>query len=255
VTGGRVSTIPTWQAAAVGYGENSGLVGQFLGAHNSVWLYSGAQVVSQQAIGTGVFQSTQSLWLSQQITTGAGQTSIPSVGLQLSTVGGSPTSNLIPPITLGLYADSGGVPAGPALAKVTVSCMYVYGQPFWAVFPLGASGLTAGTVYHLVTNLVGTAGHYYAWQQSTAGTGAATSPDGTTWTGQPFGLMYQVYGPGGTGLLQTITEDNGAQLTTLSYDSLNRLTGIQVSVLGQDGNFITSSGTLAWSNGLVTGVS
>jgi hypothetical protein len=249
-----VSTVPTLQAAASGQPGNAGLVGQFLAAHNTAFVYSGAQVVVSQATGSGVYQSTQAQWLSQTIVTGSSQTVIGSIGLQLSTVGGSPTSALIAPLTVGLYADSGGLPSGSALAAATVSCQYVYGQPFWAVIPLSAT-VTASTQYHLVTNLVGTSGHYYVWQQSNQTTGAATAPDGVTWTQQPYGLMYEVLDQTASGQLLAISEDNGAVLTSFTYNSLGQIATVTQFATTQSGGSISSSGTLSYTSGLLTGVS
>ena len=248
-----MSTIPTLQAAASGQQGNAGLVGQFLAAHNAAFTYSGQALISSQATGSGVYQSTQSQWLAQTITTGVSQTAIGSVALQLSTTGGSPTTALIAPLTVGLYADSGGQPTGSALATATVSCQYVYGQPFWASVPLTAT-VTASTTYHLVTSLVGTSGHYYVWQQSNQTQGAATAPDGATWTNQTYGLMYEVFDATSTGRLLSISEDSGSVITTLTYTALGQIATVTQFAATQSGSSITSSGTLSYSNGLLTGV-
>lgn len=249
-----MSTVPTMLAAASGQPGNAGLVSQFLAAHTAAFIYSGARVVSSQATGSGVYQSTASQWLSQEIVTGSSQTVIGSIALQLSTVGGSPTSALIAPLTVGLYADSGGLPSGSALATATVSSQYVYSQPFWAVIPLTAT-VTASTTYHLITNLVGSASHYYAWQQSNQTTGVATAPDGVTWTQQPYGLMYEVLDQTASGQLLSISEDNGQLITTLTYNSVGQIATVSQYAATQTGSSITSSGTLSYTSGLLTGVS
>lgn len=249
-----MSTVPAMLAAASGQPGNAGLINQFLAAHNASFVYSGAQVVVSQATGTGVYQSTQSQWLSQTFTTGVSQTAIGSVALQLSAIGGSPTSALIAPLTVGLYADSGGLPSGSALATATVSSQYVYSQPFWMSVPLPVT-VTPSTTYHLVTSLVGASGHYYVWQQSNQVTGAATAPDGVTWTQQPYGLMYEVLDQTASGQLTSISEDNGALITTFTYTSLGLIATITQTAVTQAGSSISSSGTLTYSNGLLTGVS
>lgn len=249
-----MSTIPTLLAAGSGQAGNAGLVTQFLAAHNASFAYSGRALISSQATGSGVYQSTQSQWLAQKFTAGAGQTVVGSVGLQLSTVGGSPTSALIAPLTVGLYADSGGLPSGSALATAVVSCQYVYAQPFWVSVPLAAT-VTASTVYHLVVSMVGTASHYYVWQQSNQVTGAATAPDGVTWTNAAYGLMFEVFDATSSGQLLSVSEDSGSVITTFAYNSLGLIATISQYAVTQSGSSIQSSGTLSYSDGLLTGVS
>lgn len=250
-----MSTVPTWLAATAGYDANAGVTGQFLGAHTSTFLYSGAQIISQRATGSGVYQSTQSQWLSQAFTTGSSQTAIGSINLQLSTVGGSPTLALIPVLTVGIYADDGSglLPTGSPLVTAQISNNYVYSSSFWVSIPLPLT-VTTSTNYHVVTNLVGSTGHYYTWQQSNQTAGAASAPDGVTWTASSFGLMYQLLDQTSTGLITAISEDGGAFLTTLAYNSLNQVTSITQFCTAQ-GGYIQSSGTLSYTNGFLTGVS
>lgn len=250
-----MSAIPAYQAATAGRSAQAGHVSQFLAAHTSTFVYSGGTAISSQATGTGVYSDTLSQWLTQKITTGVSQTTIGNVQLQLSTIGGSPTLPLIPALQVGLYADAAGLPSGPLLASATVAGTYVYSSPFWVTVPLAVSGLSAGAPYHLVVTMVGSAGHYYAWQRSNQVTGAASSPDGVTWTNQTYGLMYEVFDQSGTGLLQVISDDGGAHIQTFTYDSLNRISQIAEFTTAQDGTTIQSSGTLSYSNGLMTGVS
>jgi hypothetical protein len=247
-----VSTIPTMQAAVPGQPGNAGLITQFLATHNAAFIYSGQALISSQSTGAGVYQSTQSQWLAQTITTGVSQTAIGSVALQMSAVGGSPTSALITPLTIGLYADASGQPTGSALATATVSCQYVYSAPFWVTIPLLAT-VTASTAYHLVASPAGTASHYYAWQQSNQPSGAATAPDGTTWTNQTYGLMYQVYDATATGQLTAIGEDG--LLTQFTYTAVGLIATVTQYATAQNGGSIVSSGALSYSNGLFTGVS
>lgn len=228
---------------------------QLIGAHQATFLYSGGKIVSQQTTGSGVFQGSQNNWSSQTIVTTSSQTAIGSVNLQLNAVGGSPTLNLIPVITIGLYADGSGLPTGSAIVSTTVSNNYVYTAPFWVSIPLPATGLSPSTQYHIVINMVGSASHYYAWQQSNQNNGAATSPDGLVWTFQNFGMMYQVLDQTSTGNVTTIFEDNGARFITLTYNALNQVSSVSEFVTAQGGGYIQSSGTLAYTNGVLTGVS
>lgn len=249
-----MSTIPAWLAATAGFDANAGVFNQFLGGHPSTILYSGAQVVTQQATGSGIYQSSQSQWMSQAFATSNSQTVIGSINLQLSTVGGSPSLPLIPVLTVGIYADDGSglLPTGSALVSALISNSYVYSSPFWVSIPLPLS-VTPSTNYHVVTNMVGATNHYYVWQQSTQTAGAATSPDGVTWTASSFGLMYQILDQTNTGLITAISEDGGAFLTTLTYTAQKQVATITQFSTSQ-GSYITSSGSLAYTNGFLTGV-
>ena len=245
---------PTWQAATAGQNGAAGHANQFLGTHGSVFLYQGA-LASSQTIGSSVYSSTQSQWLAQAITTGSGQTAIGYVQLQLSTVGGSPTSAPIAPLTVSLYANSGGVPTGSPLASTTISCQYVYSAPFWVTIPLPATGLTPNHTYQIVTRPVGTTGHYYVWQQSNQVTGAATSTSGTSWAAQAFGLMYQVYDQSSAGQLQLIYEDAGARWTQLTYSTTGQISQLTEHTVGQAATgYQYTTSTLSYTNGLLTGV-
>lgn len=230
------------------------MVDQFLPTHNTTFLYSGAQIITSQSTGSGLYQSTQNQWMAQTFTTGNAQTAIGSVNLQLSTVGGSPTLPLIPVLTVSIYADSSGQPLGPALASATISNNYVYTSPFWVSIPMPLT-VTPSTVYHIVTNLVGSTGHYYVWQQSNQTSGSATAPDGVTWSFQAYGLMYQILDQTSTGLVTAIAEDNGSKFTSISYTNLNQVSTVTEFVTAQASSYIQSSGTLSYTNGLLTGVS
>lgn len=239
----------------MGSTANAGHTNQELVYHNAALLYQGA-LASSQATGTGVYDDTLTQWLSQSIVTGVSQTAIGYVQLQLSTIGGSPTLPLIAPVTVSLYASGGGVPIGASLATTTVSCTTVYNSAFWVTVPLGVSGLTPNTTYEIVTQLVGTAGHYYVWQQSNQTTGSATSPDGTSWSLQTHGLMYRVYDQSAVGNLMTIYEDDGARTVSLTYNSVGEISTVTEYTVGQTTTgYLQTTCTLSYANGLITGVS
>lgn len=248
-------TTPTWQAATVGSTAGAGHTNQFLSYHNASLLYQG-NLVSSQTTGTGVYDDTLTQWLSQSIVTGVSQTAIGYVQLQLATIGGSPTLPLIAPLTVSLYASASGVPTGSPLATTTVSCATVYNAAVWVTVPLAASTLTPNTTYEVVTQLVGTAGHYYVWQRSNQVTGSATSPDGTTWSPQTHGLMYRVYNQSATGQLMTIYEDNGDRTVSLTYNSVGGISQVVEYTVGQTATgYLQTNCTLSYTNGLITGVS
>jgi len=241
-------------AATVNKRGDAGLINQFLVNHTAQYSWSAGVVVDSQQTGAGTYIDSLNQWLSQTTTTGSSQTTIGSISLQVSAFGGSPTLTLIPALTVSLYADAAGVPTGSALASATVASTYVYSAPFWVSIPLTAT-VTPSTVYHYVIAITGTAGHYYLIQKSNQLTGCATSPDGSTWTTQNFGLMYRTYDGTSGGLLKSVSEDNGNLLVNYTYNSLNQITGYTQYTLAQDGTFLQTSGTITYTNGLPTGVS
>ena len=122
--------------------------------------------------------------------------------------------------------------------------------------PLPITGLTPLANYHIVTQIVGTSSHYYTWQRSNQTSGAATSANGTSWTNQTYGLMYQVYDTSSNGQLLSIFEDNGARWTDFTYNvngSINQIS--QYTVAQTSASYLQTVGTLSYTNGLLTGVS
>jgi hypothetical protein len=246
----------TWLAASAGSAARPGQINQFLGSHSSAWLYSGNTLQSHQTTGSAEFQSSDGQYMAQTFTTASTQTTVGQVLLQISTVGGSPITALIPALTVAVYANSGGVPTGSALGSATVTSQYVYTSPFWVQVPLGLAGLSVSTPYQLVVSAAGTATNHYAWQQSNQTSGASVSPDGLSWSAQSFGLMYQVYDQSGQIWPPlSLIDDDGARVTTFAYNSLVQLTGITESVVSQDGSSFFSSRTISYSGQYPTGVS
>lgn len=250
------TTTPDWLGAATGSPGMAGQVNQFLGDHNSVITY-GEVLASSQATGTAVYTGTDVNAIAQLITTAPAQTSISSVAIQLSTVGGSPVTNSIPNLTVSIFNSLSGAPTGSAVTSVTLTETYVYSSPFWVSVPLTLGGLTGGTDYFIVTSMVGTSSNLYVWQRSTQTTGAFTSTDEISWIPATYGLMYQVNQPGGASTtVKLISEDDGARTTQFSYDANNQLLSLVqfTTTQGGSGSFLTAP-TFTYTNGLITGVS
>jgi hypothetical protein len=246
-----MSAVPAWIAATTGQPGQAGHVNQLLGRHNTVLLYGGATQAGLTT-GTAAYTSTANTWIAQQVTPTA--SAIGGLLLQINAVGGSPITPLTDPLAVALYEDSNGAPTGSPLAAAVVSSEQIYTAPYWVPVPLVVSGLTPGTAYQLVSSPAGDTAHYYAWQQAT-GTGASTSPDGETWTPTNTGLMHQVLDQSVTGPLTGVVEDGGTRVTQLGYDSSARLSTITETVVDQVGAAFTSTRTLAYSGGLLIGVS
>lgn len=234
------------------------MVNQFFGAHNSTFVYDSAVLQASQTIGAATYLTTQDQYISQSFMTGASQTAIGEVWLQVSVVGGSAITDNVAPLFVGIYADSGGEPAGSPLAVSFLTETAIYAAPFWVIFPLAVSGLTPSTTYHLVTYPVGTATSYYVWQENNQTGGASTTPDFILWTDQPFGMMYQIYDQTAAfgSLLKYVIVDEGSQWIQYTYDGnklLSTITQYTVNQLGTGS--ISSTWTLTYSNGQLTGIS
>lgn len=249
---------PSWQAASTNYAGNAVHVNQFLGTHTSEFIYSGT-IQDSQSTGNSVYSSTQGNYLAQTFTTATNQTAVGSLQLQVSTIGGSPTSELISPLVVGIYATAGNTPTGSPLAYTEILSLYVYSSPFWVTVPLPVVGLTGGTKYAIVTGSVGTSSHYYVWQHSNQVSGASTSTNsGVSWTANNYGFMYRVSDNSvgsGSSLPIFVYDDNGNRWTKFSYNSNGTLATVSGRTLAQNGTFLTFSSTLTYTNGLVTGVS
>ncbi|HTK65378.1 MAG TPA: hypothetical protein VL595_23510 [Pseudonocardia sp.] len=247
---------PDWLAATAGHQGNAGAITQFLGTHTSTWIYAGNTLQVSEATGSGLYVSTAGTYLAQEVTTGPGQTTIGSLGLQISAVGGSPITATIPPLQVSLYASASGLPTGSLLATTAVAEQTVYSAPFWLTAPLAVAGLTPSTPYVLTVASAGTSSAYYAWQRSNQSSGAATSPDGVTWTPQAYGLMFEVYDTSGTtGPPLYLIDDDGARVTALTYNSAGQLASITETTVAQGGTALYSQRALTYSNGLLIGVS
>jgi hypothetical protein len=245
---------PVWLGATAGYQGLAGQVNQFVGSHTTQWLYTGNQQANETT-GDSIYQSTEELYLAQVFTTGASQTTVGRVLLQISTVGGSPVNNTIDNLTVSLVSSSFNAPSATVLAQTSLLETYVYMQPFWVEVPLLATGLTASTPYWLVVSTAGSPSAYYVWQQSNQANGCSTAPDGVTWSPQAFGLMYQVFDASANpnSVIQGFSEDGGARTVAFTWTS-GYLTGLVETTQTQGGGSLTSSRTITYSNGQIIGV-
>jgi hypothetical protein len=250
-----MATAP-WLAASAGYRPQPGQINQLLGSHRSTWIYSGNTLQSSETAGSALYVSSASQYLSQSFITGSTQTTIGNVHLQVSTVGGSPVSAAITPLTVAIYASSAGLPTGAPLATTALSEIAVYSGAFWLPVPVGVSGLTASTVYQIAVSPAGSGGAYYAWQRSNQSSGASTSTNGTSWTAQAYGFMFKVFDQSGTSWPPLhLVDDGGARLTDFTYNTAGQLLTITEQVVSQAGAVQYSKRTLTYSGNTLIGVS
>lgn len=254
-----MATTPTWQAATSGQPALAGHVNQFLGTHGSTILYDAVQQAGNTTTGS-TSTNSNGIYIAQSFTTGASQTAI---GYIIAPIDSPTTSSgsVLAPTTLSLYANSAGAPTGSALVSVTVTAEYAYiaggsgGSDTRVVFPLPITGLTANTQYWLVLAPAGNSTNHFTWFQSTAGSGASTSTNGTTWTTQAYGLRYQVFDQTASGLLKCIWDDAGARWLAFTRNSVSNIQLYPEYTAGQTtAGYVQSVRNLSYTNGLLTGV-
>lgn len=241
-----MGTTPTWQGATAGQPALAAQVNQFLGAHNSTFLYAATQKVAQSTAGSGGVNSN-SLYIAQSFTSASGQTQVGRVVLTLA-VTASPS-----PLTVGLYANSGGAPTGSALVSAAVPKEFLTGSPATLSIPLPAT-ISALTQYWIVTTAVGDVSNFYTWSKSNQVTGASTSANGTTWAAQAYGLLYQVYDQTASGNLTHTYDDSGARWSLLAYNGSNQITQLAEYSVAQSSGYIESNRTLTYSSGQLIGM-
>lgn len=239
---------PTWLAATTGQATKAGQVNQFLGAHAATLVYQGAQTAAQSTAGTGGTNSN-SLWIAQSFTTAVGQTAIGRVAPTFS-ITGTPTT----PLTVAIYASSGGAPSGSPLVTTLLPQEFLSGTPTVRSIPLPCT-VTASTTYWIVTQADGDPSNFYTWSKSNQVSGASTSTNGTTWTAQAYGLLYQVFDQTVTPPIKHTWEDTGARWTSFGVDAFNRYTSLFEFTQGQTATgYLASVRTLAYTSGVLTSV-
>ena len=240
-------TSPPWLAATAGQAGQAGQVNQFLTSHAVTCVYTGAEQASQSTAGTGGVNS-DSLWIAQSFATAVGQTTAGYVVLTAA-VTGTPA-----PWTVSIQADSAGAPSGTALVSAAVPKEFLSGTAAAQLVMLPVTGLTASTTYWIVAEAAGDVSNYFTWSKSNQVSGASTSSNGTTWTAQAYGLLYQVWDQSTVAPLAGTWEDSGARWTALAYTS-GQVTGIKEYTAGQAANgYTVSARTLSWSGAFLTGV-
>lgn len=240
---------PAWQAATAGFSALAGHVNQFLASHATTYVYTGTQTAAQTTAAGGFpGQPSRTSWLAQSFTTGAAQTAVGYVQVNVL-VTGSPA-----PWTISLQANSGSAPSGTPLVSASLPKEFLSGSYAFQTVALPVTGLTPAATYWIVAQINGTVTDDYVWGQSNQVSGASTSANGTSWAAQAYGLMFRVFDQSAVLPLAATYEDSGARWTALSYAS-GQLTRIEEYTAGQAANgYTASSRTLSYTSGLLTGV-
>ena len=239
---------PAWEAATAGQPPLAAQVNQFLATHAIAYLWTGALQAGQGTAGAGPVNS-DGLYIAQSFTTGASQTAIGYVVLTAS-VTGSPG-----PLSLSVQANSAGAPSGTALVTTMLPKEFVSGALTATAVMLPAAGLTASTAYWAVAAAEGDASDYYSLGKSNQASGTSTSTNGTAWTAQAYGLLYQIWDQTPVQPLAGTWEDTGARWTSCGYDAGGQLSAVREYTAGQAANgYTASSRALTWAAGDLTGV-
>jgi hypothetical protein len=249
-------TSSTWLGATTGSLPAAVQQQAFLGIHATQMLYAGVQQAGQTTNGS-TSTSTNGTWLAQSFTTGGGQTAVGYVIVPVTTTSTSGSS--LSTTTLSLYANSAGAPTGSALVSTTLTAEYANLASGGTatnrlVYPLPVTGLTAATQYWLVLHSTASTGAY-TWYRSNQASGASTSTNGTAWTAQAYGLVYQVFDQTASGLLTAVWEDSGARWQALTYSGVSEIATVGQYTLAQAGGYVQGYRAMSYSNGLLQKVS
>lgn len=252
-------TTNTWLGATSGQPPKAAQINQFLGVHAETNLYAAVQKSSSTTL-TATATTSNGTYIAQSFTTAAGQTAIGYVIISFNSPIASGTN--LGTATLSLYANSAGAPTGSALISTTLTAEYAFdassggggGSTAFVIYPLPITGLTASTTYWLVTAPAGTSGNHYHWYQTTAGSGASTSTNGTSWTAQTYGLGYQVFDQTASGMLTATWEDSGNRWTAYTYNTSGTIATLGEYTIAQNSGYVQGFRTFTYSNGQLTKV-
>lgn len=240
-------TTPNWLGATAGQLPQAGQVNQFLGAHAANFIYTGVTQGSSTTLA-GTATNSNGLYIAQSFTPGSNQ-SIQRWIFTLA-VTGSPA-----PLVVSIETASGGAPSGTVLATTTIPREFVAASAGQLSVPTLPAALTSGTQYWFVFTAVGDVSNFYAISRTTAGSGASTSPNGSTWTAQAYGLYYNRFDATATGALLHTYEDSGARWTSTTQNANGTLATLNEYTVAQGANqYVASKRSLSYSNGLLTGV-
>lgn len=233
-------TTPAYIGATAGQPSLANQVNQFLGTHPASFIYTGVSLGGSPTLGSGGVNSN-GLYVGQEMTPGTTQ----AVGRMVLTASVTGTPG---PLTVTLQTNNAGAPSGTVLASTVVPYNYFPAAAGQVSIPLPIT-LTASTAYWLVFNAVGDASDFYTLDKSNATSGVSTSTNGTSWTGQTYGIYYVRWDQSVVTPLLHTWEDSGARWTYYTSASNQTLTGAQEYTVAQGtNNFVWSSRTYTTTN-------
>jgi len=239
---------PSWLAATSGQPTQAGQVNQFLGTHNATIVFTGATQAQQTTAGSGSVSSLGT-YIAQSFQTTGAQTTIGRVSLTLSKTGTPP------PITLSIQANNSGAPSGTPLVTTLLPQDFLGTSSANFSIPIPITGLTPSTTYWIVLNAQGTSGNIFSWFKSNQTSGCSTSTNGTSWSAQTFGLLYQVVDNSAVIPFAHTWEDSGVRWTILGYNVSGQLVTVAEYNQGQTATgYLLSVRSLSYTNGILSSV-
>jgi hypothetical protein len=237
---------PSWIAATPGFAPLASEVNQLLATHAFNCVYTGTLLGSSTTL-SGSATNTNGLYIAQSFTPGA-QTA--QRWIFTLAVTGTPTA-----LTLSIQTDNAGAPSGTALSTTVIPALFVPGAAGQVSVPTAPVTFAAATQYWAVFNAVGDVSNFYSVSRTTAASGVSTSPNGTAWTGQAYGMYYQRFDNSVTGSLLHTYEDSGARWTSLAWNATNTPSTVQEYTVAQGANqSFASSRAFSYTNGLISSI-
>lgn len=238
---------PVWLGATAAQAGQAGQINQFLGTHAVTYLYTGTRQGGQSTAGSGS-TNTNGTYLAQSFTAGSAF-SLGRITLTLALTG-TPV-----PTTVSIQTSSGGAPSGTVLATTTLPHDIVPGSATLVSIPVPCA-LTSGTGYWIVVAAAGDASDFYAWSRSNQTSGASTSTNGTSWSTQTYGFIYNYYDQSVVLPLAHTYEDSGARWTAFTFNASNQPTVLDEYTVAQGMNQYTYSGrSFTYTSGSLTSIS
>lgn len=230
---------PAWLGATPNQLPLANQVNQFLGIHAVTLVYVGTSQGSSVTLA-GTATNSNGLFIAQTFTPGSNQ-AIQRWVLTLA-VTGSPG-----PLTMTVRPDNAGAPSATILATTLVPNAFVPGAAGQVSVPTAPTALTNGTPYWFVLGAVGDVSNFYAVSRTTAGSGASTSVNGTSWTTQAYGLYYQRFDSTAVGPLTHLYEDAGVRWSTLGRNANTTVSQVSEYNVTQNAGFFQSVRSLTYS--------
>jgi hypothetical protein len=238
---------PAWIGATPRQPQLAAQVNQFLGAHAVTYAYTGVEHDAQATAGSGGVDSN-GLYVAQSFTAGGTYTA-GRVVLTLALTG-APAG-----LSLTVQSNAPGSPSGTVLAgPIVVPPLMVPASAATVSVPLSWP-VVSGSVYWIVAAAVGDASDFYAWSKSNQTSGASTSTNGTSWTPQTYGLLYQVWDSTAVLPLVHAVQDAGARWSSLTSNANNTVASIKEYTVAQGANqYVASARALTYSGTNLTSI-
>lgn len=224
-------------------------VNQFVTTHPTTYVYTGVEQDHLATAGTGTVASN-GVWVAERFT--------PSVtyatGRIVLTLAASGSPG---PLVVGVYADAAGVPGALIAGPVSLAAGFVGASAAAVSIPMPGLAVSSGVSYWIVAQPAGDVSDYFSWSRASGSSGAATSPDGVSWTAQAYNLLFQVWDDTAVLPLVHAWEDSGARWSTLgAYTGTGQPGALQEYTVAQgSGRYLSSAATLAYGGSVLSGVS